>query len=91
MLWSTRTRGTVTKSKGLTEILVDGAVTQTTDVVFGSESVPSTPVMNKTEEQPHRKIHMLTHQVLIKKRNLWLMDQQLSKVVYRQESRVIFL
>ena len=42
---------TQTRSKGLIENFAEEAITQTTDVVSGSESIPSRSRMNKTKQQ----------------------------------------
>ena len=42
---------TQTRSRGLTESFAEEAITQTTDVVSGSESIPSRSRMNKTKQQ----------------------------------------
>ena len=54
MFWPTRARVPETKSKELTGSFVEEAITQTTDVVSGSESIPSRPGMNKTKQQSWR-------------------------------------
>ena len=47
VFWPTRTRVTQTRSRGLTENFTEKAITQTTDVVSGSESITSRSRMNK--------------------------------------------
>ena len=42
---------TQTRSRGLVENFVEEAITQTTDVVSGSESIPFRSRMNKTKQQ----------------------------------------
>ena len=51
MFWPTRARVTQTRSRGLIENFAEEAITQTTDVVSGSESIPSRSRMNKTKQQ----------------------------------------
>ena len=51
MFWPTSARVTQTRSRGLIENFAKEAITQTTDVVSGSESIPSRSRMNKTKQQ----------------------------------------
>ena len=54
VFWPTRARVTQTRSRGLTGNIAEEAMTQATDAVSGSESVPSRPGMNKTKQQTWR-------------------------------------
>ena len=68
VFWPTRARVTQTRSRGLIENFSEEAITQTTDVVSGSESIPSRPRMNKTKQQLWKsdlKSHRSTHQKFI--------------------------
>ena len=49
--WPARAKVTQTKSRRPTRNFVEEVITQTTDVVSGSESVPSRPGINMTEQQ----------------------------------------
>ena len=51
VFWPTRARWTQTRSRGLIENFPEEAITQTTDVVSGSEFIPSGSRMNKTKQQ----------------------------------------
>ena len=50
VFWPTRVRVTQTRSKGLIENFAEEAITQTTDVLSGSEPIPSRSRMNKTKQ-----------------------------------------
>ena len=51
VFWPTRARVTQTRSRGLIGNVTAEAITQTTDVFYGSESIPSRSRMNKTKQQ----------------------------------------
>ena len=51
VFWPTRAGVTQTRSKGLIENFAEEAITQTIDVVSGSESIPSRSRMNETKQQ----------------------------------------
>ena len=51
VFWPTRAGLTQTRSKGLIENFAEEAITQTIDVVSGSESIPSRSRMNETKQQ----------------------------------------